>query len=465
MRGLATILAGVVGALGAAGCEEARDAPAPFDAGLVLDATPRDFGAPPRPDARPRDLGPGPDLGSIDAGSRPEAGVLDLGVPAEPGEICELARPWSGAPLVASTTVSRHRARLVCSAPGAAGRAPEAWWRLAAGAQPERIRLEVGAAGFSASVATRPAGCERAGERCAAAPPVLELPVVSVDLPVAVEGFSGGAGRYVLVAERGPPLTLPPRNAACDRAPALEVGTSTLGHDFSAPAATATCELDAAVYYLAPPAGTRVVIRARGGQRLAAAWLPACGGAPVACASAEPGDRALELVAPSGASHLAVGHRGEVSGSFALGAARSGCLLDRDCPLGQICSAGACAGSGAVVDATRRPIPDLGELEVPLAIDAGPSRGARVRVRIALEHPFPEDLVVTLRSPSGITVRLRDRRPGALDAVYGADRAPDGPGRLLDFGVGPVTGIWQLRVRDAAAGDTGALLGVALEVE
>ncbi|MCK6548081.1 proprotein convertase P-domain-containing protein, partial [Myxococcota bacterium] len=104
-------------------------------------------------------------------------------------------------------------------------------------------------------------------------------------------------------------------------------------------------------------------------------------------------------------------------------------------------------------------------------LDGPAARPARVRVRVAIDHPYPEDLVVELFAPDvpglgSIHVRLRDRSAGAPDVVFGPDRPAEGPGSLDDFLLVPsATGTWRLRVEDRAPGDRGALLGVSLDVE
>jgi hypothetical protein len=205
-------------------------------------------------------------------------------------------------------------------------------------------------------------------------------------------------------------------------------------------------------------------VQARGRQRLAVGWLSDCGGAVVGCEVAARGDRRLDGAVPPGAAILAVGHVGATSGTFVVrtsSAALGRCLADVDCPLGQACDAETCRAAGAAPFAPAAPVevPDLGVVEVPLELPPGPGGFARVRVRVRLDHPFPSDLVARLISPGGMEVRLRDRRGGGLDTVYGEDRAADGPGRLLDLALGPRAGRWRFVLEDVAPGDRGRLLG------
>ena len=72
-----------------------------------------------------------------------------------------------------------------------------------------------------------------------------------------------------------------------------------------------------------------------------------------------------------------------------------------------------------------------------------------ITVTLHLDHPRPEDLLVTLEDPNG--------QSGVV-----LDHAPWVPGPIVTFvgsGDDQVLGLWTLRVTDTVAGETGSLLG------
>ncbi len=89
-------------------------------------------------------------------------------------------------------------------------------------------------------------------------------------------------------------------------------------------------------------------------------------------------------------------------------------------------------------------------------------------VNIDIDHPATADLIVTLDSPSGTSVRLHDQSAGVnVNGRYDDSGAgfndgfgslvPSGPGTLSDFDNEIVTGDWTLNVADSLPGSTGTL--------
>lgn len=442
------------------------------DAGPSPDADPiPDFDS-----GRPRDAAPRDALADRDARA-----MIDVGPPG-PGESCETARPspLPSAPLVSTTERSMHRMALACTGEGAGTVAPEEWSSFQL-AEPRHVILRLGSDGWEGVAGVRTGTCAARAEVCSARPPVIELPSASGLVFAGVEGYSTGRGRYILTAEVSPPLAVPPPNDTCAGAIALTLPAAVEGHDFGGGTnPIASCPMGEAVFYrftLAAPAPISIRVEPRARQEVALALLSSCG-AVVNCQRSI-GRGFASVIGPTalvaGDYAIAVGTRLEdrSPGSFGLSvAAVAECRSDADCSLSQRCTNELRCGSAgsAVISTTARAIPDgAAALEVPIVVASPASRPARLRVRVRLEHPSPQDLVIELRSPaapSPITVRLRDRTPGALDTVYGSDRPPDGPGSLDDFGlVASARGTWTLRLEDRAVGNHGSILGFSFEVE
>jgi subtilisin-like proprotein convertase family protein len=83
-----------------------------------------------------------------------------------------------------------------------------------------------------------------------------------------------------------------------------------------------------------------------------------------------------------------------------------------------------------------------------------------VECYVDITHSYQGDLIVELRSPGGVPVRLHNRTGLGLDNImtwYDAETDPDGPGTMDDF-IGVMTlGKWELWVSDNASGDAGSL--------
>ena len=133
---------------------------------------------------------------------------------------------------------------------------------------------------------------------------------------------------------------------------------------------------------------------------------------------------------------------------------------------------------------TPLPIPDNNAVGVssPITVTNFPTTVAKVRVSFYLTHTFDGDLIITLTSPSGVSVTLSNRRGGG-GANFGSACSPDGSRTTFDdaaataiiTGVAPFVGsfrpdgllsalngqagngLWRLQIADRAAVDVGVL--------
>jgi hypothetical protein len=436
-------------------------------------------------DAEEREAGPTDAL--PDADVDPDAGDRDFGPRDVPsfdggeGAYCEQAIAWPEIelPLVATTSASVHASRFECAGLGGGAIAPERWIETRFD-EPMHAIVRLGTAGWDAVMTVRTATCAPSGEvACADAPTIVELPAISGRVFIGVDGFTDGRGPFVLSGELGPALVVPPQDSICELAATASLPVSRIGHNFGADGAAELegCPLTAPIFVpldLSSAGDLSVRVEPRAGQDLSLAVLSECG-AVIACSAgggAGHAEMLRQLSLPSGRAAIAIGSPpGAIAGSFTIMAALGAeCTADADCPLGERCTRDLACGPPASASAISlgAEIPDNDRIELPLVlttpIDRPPSR---VRVRLAIEHEFPRDVVVTLASPGGWPiVRLRDRLDGALDSVYGKDRPADGPGSMFDFGLAATaSGTWTLGVEDRAPGDVGRVTGVVLEVE
>jgi subtilisin-like proprotein convertase family protein len=111
----------------------------------------------------------------------------------------------------------------------------------------------------------------------------------------------------------------------------------------------------------------------------------------------------------------------------------------------------------AIPDEDQRGIEDRIEID-----EEGTLRSIRIEVEI--QHTFVGDLRVDLVPPSGPVVALHERTGGARDDLFEAYDATTTP-TLASLLGGPVKGLWALRVRDTARGDTGTLRRWAIELQ
>jgi hypothetical protein len=449
--------------------------PGAFDTGVfdsgIHDAEEREGGF---PDALPDDDA------STDAGSR-DIGISD-GPDLDGGEgfSCEQALLWPAlpVPLVGTTSSALHRGRFECAGVGGGTTAPERWVETHF-AQPSHAIIRLGTEGWDAVMSVRTATCAELAEvECADEPTIVELPVIEGSVFIGVDGFTDGRGAFVLSGEVGPPLTVPPLDSVCELAETAVLPVSQLGHNFGADRAREIedCALSAPVFVpveMRTAGDLSVRVDPNAGQDLSVALLSECG-ATLACSSsggAGHAEKLAHLQLSAGRFTIAIGSpAGAPEGSFTLSAnVGAECVEDADCAVGERChgnlSCGPLAPKSAV--SVGADIPDNDRLEIPLSISGSGGRPARVRLRVAIEHEFPRDLVVSLSSPGGWPrVRVRDRLDGALDSVYGRDRPADGPGTMFDFGLAATaTGTWILEIEDRAPGDVGRVTGAALEVE
>lgn len=127
------------------------------------------------------------------------------------------------------------------------------------------------------------------------------------------------------------------------------------------------------------------------------------------------------------------------------------------------------------------PISDLSVTSIPLSIKSS-ALITKLVVSLHIQHTWTSDLVVSLTSPSGKTITLISRRGGAGKDFAGtvfSDEAtvPISAGvapfrgvfrpeqALAAFRGDNTAGIWTLRVRDVAPGDTGRVVRWALYIE
>jgi hypothetical protein len=76
---------------------------------------------------------------------------------------------------------------------------------------------------------------------------------------------------------------------------------------------------------------------------------------------------------------------------------------------------------------------------------------AELDLSVDIFHQDPTQLVVSLTSPQGTTVRLHDRGPAVGNGIvtrYDRDTAPSGPGSMADFVGQSTLGTWTLSVED-----------------
>ncbi len=109
------------------------------------------------------------------------------------------------------------------------------------------------------------------------------------------------------------------------------------------------------------------------------------------------------------------------------------------------------------VDRADRAIPDLGQVEATITIDAPP--GAKVHgldVGWTFDHPYHPDLQIRLIAPDGSVTLLRDNVAGAGTVTQ---RLHSG---ALDQA--SASGVWRLRVTDTVSLDTGWLRDFQLTV-
>ncbi|WP_053227412.1 S8 family peptidase [Solirubrobacter soli] len=95
-------------------------------------------------------------------------------------------------------------------------------------------------------------------------------------------------------------------------------------------------------------------------------------------------------------------------------------------------------------------IPDLGTASSPITVTGcARNASATAKVTVHIVHTFRGDLVVDLVAPNGTVRNLLNRSGGSADNV---DQT-----FTVDLSAFPANGTWNLRVRDAAAADTGRI--------
>ena len=94
------------------------------------------------------------------------------------------------------------------------------------------------------------------------------------------------------------------------------------------------------------------------------------------------------------------------------------------------------------------------------------SRVSSIVVSLAIDHPDPTSLVVSLTGPDGTSVVLMNRsgRPGyAVREVFGRTSAPVEP--LSSFAGKDAAGTWRLRILDTVPGTAGRIVSWSLQIE
>jgi len=108
-------------------------------------------------------------------------------------------------------------------------------------------------------------------------------------------------------------------------------------------------------------------------------------------------------------------------------------------------------------------IPDNGALEREFTVTQR-VLVTQVDFRLNVTHTRPSDLVITLTSPSGQMVRLRDRSSGPVGTLtYDEDTVPVDNLELFNGELSD--GVWTLRIADQVAGETGSFVDGALLIQ
>jgi aminopeptidase S len=101
-------------------------------------------------------------------------------------------------------------------------------------------------------------------------------------------------------------------------------------------------------------------------------------------------------------------------------------------------------------------IPDLSTVESQIAVTGVPGNApADLGVGVNIQHTYSGDLVVDLLAPDGSVYNVHNRSGGSADNIattYSVNTSSE-----------VANGTWRLRVRDAAAQDTGTLTGWSLQ--
>ena len=110
-------------------------------------------------------------------------------------------------------------------------------------------------------------------------------------------------------------------------------------------------------------------------------------------------------------------------------------------------AAPACA---PVTNNTDIPVPDLTSVESPITVaGCAGNASATAKVAVNIVHTYIGDLVVDLIAPDGSVYILHNRAGGSADNINQT--------YTVNLSTEAANGTWRLRVRDAAAADTGYL--------
>jgi aminopeptidase S len=101
-------------------------------------------------------------------------------------------------------------------------------------------------------------------------------------------------------------------------------------------------------------------------------------------------------------------------------------------------------------------IPDLSTVESPITVTGVPGNApATLAVGVDIRHTFRGDLVVDVLAPDGTAYNISNRAGGSADNIVGTF--------TVNASAEVANGTWRLRVRDAAAQDTGTINGWSLQ--
>ena len=142
-------------------------------------------------------------------------------------------------------------------------------------------------------------------------------------------------------------------------------------------------------------------------------------------------------------------------------------------------------GSKTFENNTDAPIPDLSTITVDVDAADAVSSISKVTVTINLDHTYVGDLIISLISPNGTTIRLTNRNGSwgenftntvfdddasvSITSISGSDAPFTGTYRPVDplstFNTEDPNGTWTLKISDNAGADSGTFHSVSITIE